>query len=99
MKMKIRHVAAFVATALILTTGLTGCGKIKLPFGKKDAATPTPQPVAAAAATPAPAVESASAAATGPGAAVAPTPAPKQAVDRNAQVVVLCYHRLEGKAG
>jgi peptidoglycan/xylan/chitin deacetylase (PgdA/CDA1 family) len=76
---------------LAATLPLAGCGKIKekIPFLKKKeeaAATPAPAPVAAvAAATPAPEPEP-----------VVPVRPP---IDTNAQVVVLCYHRLEGKAG
>ena len=76
---------------LLLATLLpfTGCKKIgeKVPFLKKKTvavATPLPVPVLAAA-TPAPEVK--------PAAPAAP------AIDTTAQVVVLCYHRLEGKAG
>lgn len=106
--MKIRHVIALSALTLALSFGTTGCGKIKLPFGKKTAAA-TPAP-----ATPAPeSTETASAAPTGtePAAVAENTTSPaadssapaappaKGMIDRSAQVVVLCYHRLEGKAG
>jgi peptidoglycan/xylan/chitin deacetylase (PgdA/CDA1 family) len=78
------------ALTLLCALALTGCGKIKIPgISKKTTPTPAPAPVAvAAAATPAPVA-----------AAPEPTPQPQPTVDRNAQVVVLCYHRLEGKAG
>lgn len=99
----IRTVRSFAFVAVL---ALAGCGKIHLPsFGKKSAPpTPAPAPAVAAttaAATPAPAT----ATATAPAAATpAPVPAapPKpaqQPADPHAQVVVLCYHRLEGKAG
>ncbi|HET6408284.1 MAG TPA: polysaccharide deacetylase family protein [Chthoniobacteraceae bacterium] len=102
--MKIRHVFAHCALALLVAFGSTGCGKIKLPFGKKSvAATPAP-------ATPAPTSDKASetsgeaavpaigesAPAAEPTTPATPAHPP---IDRNAQVVVLCYHRLEGKAG
>ena len=76
--------------ALLAVFTLAACGKIKLPsFGKK-AATPTPVPVAAAA-TPPPATPA-------PEPVAAEKPA-RPAIDTHAQVIVLCYHRLEGKAG
>lgn len=56
----------------------------KIPGLKKKAAEATPAPVAAAA-TPAPASE--------------PAEPPKPMIDTKAEVIVLCYHRLEGKAG
>ena len=77
-----------LALLALLTTA--ACGKIKLPsFGKKTA-TPAPAPVVAAA--------------TPPPATPVPAPVPaarpaRETVDAHAQVVVLCYHRLEGKAG
>ena len=74
---------------LLATLPFAGCGKMKenIPFLKSKAiTTPAPAPVVAApVATPAPK----------PVAAVPIRPA----IDTNAQVVVLCYHRLEGKAG
>lgn len=78
---------AFILLAAVLP--FTGCKKIgeKVPFLKKKTAavaTPVPVPIAAAA-TPAPEVK--------PAVPVGP------AIDTAAQVVVLCYHRLEGKAG
>src|SRR5437868_3107924 len=88
----IRIVRSF---ALVAVLALTGCGKIHMPsFGKK-AATPAPAAVAAAAPTPAPAAAPATPA---PGPTPAPKPA-KLAIDPHAQVVVLCYHRIEGKVG
>jgi len=74
---------------LLATLPLSGCGKMreKLPFAKKKAAAQaTPMPAAVAAA------------ATPPPAAVPAGPV-QPAIDTTAQVVVLCYHRLEGKAG
>jgi peptidoglycan/xylan/chitin deacetylase (PgdA/CDA1 family) len=94
--MKIR----IIALALAATFAVTGCGKIKLPSLSRQRATPTPMP-----ATPAPAAAPATTAtadSTAPAAPAAPTPPPKPAapaVDKTAQVIVLCYHRLEGKAG
>lgn len=114
--MKIRHVLALSTIAIFTASTLTGCGKIKLPFGKKNAATPEPAPAAAPAA-PAPATPAPTAAAPAPApqapkptaaapeptapapAPAAPTAAATHVVDRNAQVVVICYHRLEGKKG
>ncbi len=77
---------------LLATLPLAGCGKLreKLPFLKTKVvakATPTPAPVAAAAS------------ATPPPASAAPAAPPRPVIDTTAQVVVLCYHRLEGKAG
>ena len=84
--MKITHAAAL---SLLAALALTGCDKIKLPkFGRKTA-TPAPVPVAVAA-TPAPAT---------PAPEPVATPPPAPVVDKTAQVIVLCYHRLEGKAG
>jgi len=107
--MKTRHAAAVLL--IYAAVALPGCGKIKNPFAKKQA---TPPPASAVTQTPAggaappPPTKNPEIAAS-PGAAPAPapagtagaTPAPAAgpAVDRNAQVVVLCYHRLEGKAG
>ena len=77
--------------AFIAVVSLSGCGKFKLPtFGKKAPATPVP---VAAAATPPPATP-----APEPAQAEKPRPA-RESIDTHAQVVVLCYHRLEGKAG
>ena len=73
---------------LLAALPLAGCGKMKekIPFLKSKAAA-TPASVVAAA----------------PVATPRPKPAPaapvRPAIDTNAQVVVLCYHRLEGKAG
>jgi peptidoglycan/xylan/chitin deacetylase (PgdA/CDA1 family) len=73
--------------ALAATLSLTGCKKIKEVTGKKKAAA-TPPPVAVA--TPASTPEPKSKEPAGP---------PKVTVDPHAEVVVLCYHRIEGKAG
>jgi peptidoglycan/xylan/chitin deacetylase (PgdA/CDA1 family) len=87
----IRIVRLFAFGAVL---ALTGCGKIHIPFTKKTAApTPAPAPIATAAATPVPAAP-----APAPEPVTAPKPAQKT-IDPHAQVVVLCYHRLEGKAG
>jgi peptidoglycan/xylan/chitin deacetylase (PgdA/CDA1 family) len=75
--------------AILATLPLTGCKKIKEIAAqvKKPAATPAAVVAAATpAATPAPKPKEHA----GP---------PKISVDPHAEVVVLCYHRLEGKAG
>ena len=71
---------------LLAALPLAGCGKMKekIPFLKSKAVA-TPVAAAAPVATP-------------PPKPVAATPI-RPAIDTNAQVVVLCYHRLEGKAG
>ena len=82
----------FRTLAFLAALSLSACGKIKLPsFGKKAPVAP-PAPIAAA--TPLPATTPAPA----PIPAEVPKPA-RAAIDTHAQVVVLCYHRLEGKAG
>lgn len=81
----IRKLALF---ALVAALSLSGCKKVKELTAKKKPATPAPVAVVA---TPAP--EAA------PVEERAPAPPPKPAIDTKAQVVVLCYHRLEGKAG
>lgn len=88
--MKFRHAVTLSIVALL---AFAGCDKVKKfnPFVKK-AATPTPAP-----ATPLP--EKKVAIATPPPKPSEPTPPPKPTIDKTAQVVVLCYHRLEGKAG
>lgn len=84
-----------VPLAFIAVFALTGCGKVKLPLPKKNAAAaPTPA-VEVAKATPKPGTATAPAA-TGNRTPAAPATG---AIDTKAQVVVLCYHRLEGKAG
>lgn len=105
--MKIRHVIALCALTLAVSLGTTGCGKIKLPFGKKTAvatpapAAPAPQPAETASDAPAAPEPAAIGENTAPvsGASTAPAAPGKPMIDRAAQVVVLCYHRLEGKAG
>lgn len=107
--MKTRYVIALCALALTISLTNTGCGKIKLPFGKKTAAatpapaTPAPAPAEAApeAAAPEPAAiaEGTTPAPGAPAAPATPAAPAAQAIDRTAQVIVLCYHRLEGKAG
>ncbi|MDQ3621489.1 MAG: polysaccharide deacetylase family protein [Verrucomicrobiota bacterium] len=77
-----------IASLCLLTAlTLTSCDKIKLPFSKrKVVAAPTPAP-AVVRRTPPPST---------------PQPKPPPAappIDTTAEVVVLCYHRLEGKAG
>ena len=69
---------------------LSGCKKVK-DFANKELHKATPEPVAVVAA-PAPVVP------PGPKPA-APTPRPKPPINTHAEVVVLCYHRLEGRAG
>jgi peptidoglycan/xylan/chitin deacetylase (PgdA/CDA1 family) len=87
-------VLIFAATALVFA----GCDKIKLPaFKKKAEATSTPAPVVAVA-TPPPATPAPELATPAPK-KKEPAPPPKPVIDPHAQVVVLCYHRLEGKAG
>lgn len=86
---------------------VVGCGKIRTPFSKSSGAvspTPAPAPAPSVAAAPAPAAAvgaSASNPTSAPAASAASgeAAAPKEAIDTKAQVVVLCYHRLEGKAG
>jgi peptidoglycan/xylan/chitin deacetylase (PgdA/CDA1 family) len=73
---------------LALTLPFAGCDKIPglKNLKKKPVAQATPEPVPVAVAEPVAEPE--------------PPPEPPQpAVDTKAQVVVLCYHRLEGKAG
>jgi peptidoglycan/xylan/chitin deacetylase (PgdA/CDA1 family) len=101
--MKIRHIAAHTALIVLAALAISGCGKIKNPFSRKAAPTPTPAP--AAVATPAPHVAAATPPPATPAPVAAATPSPTPAappappIDKNAQVIVLCYHRLEGKAG
>jgi peptidoglycan/xylan/chitin deacetylase (PgdA/CDA1 family) len=92
-----KSVFLFAVAAL----AFAGCDKIKLPgFKKKAEATPEPAPaMVAAATTPAPATPAPEPAATPKPKKKAPEPPPKPVIDPHAQVVVLCYHRLEGKAG
>lgn len=88
--------SAFLLAAAALV--LTGCDKIKLPAFKKKAET-TPAPVVAVVATPPPATPTPAPEPPKPKAKKAPEPPPKPVIDPHAQVVVFCYHRLEGKAG
>jgi peptidoglycan/xylan/chitin deacetylase (PgdA/CDA1 family) len=81
-----RKLALFALAAVL---SLTGCKKIKEFTGKKKPAA-TPPPVAAAA-TPVPTPAESK--------AKGPAEPPKVTVDPHAEVVVLCYHRIEGKAG
>jgi peptidoglycan/xylan/chitin deacetylase (PgdA/CDA1 family) len=74
----------FALLLLAITLPFAACDKIP-GLKKKPKVEATPAPVAAAAATPAAEPE--------------PAEPPKPAVDVHAQVIVLCYHRLEGKAG
>jgi peptidoglycan/xylan/chitin deacetylase (PgdA/CDA1 family) len=84
--------------ALVAMLPLAGCKKVK-DFAEKEKAkmTATPKPsaaavaAAAAAATPEPVAEKPK--------AREPSGPAKVTVDPHAEVVVLCYHRLEGKAG
>ncbi len=105
--MKIRHALVFSAVALL---AFAGCDKVKKinPFAKKTAA-PTPaaavvetKPADAAPAKPSASKEAQKKVAAAPTPApkpAEPTPPPKPIIDRAAQVIVLCYHRLEGKSG
>ncbi len=91
----IRKSFFFFAVAAL---AVAGCDKIKLPFPRKKAdVTPAPAPIAAVA-TPAPATPAPELAAPKPK-ENAPEPPARPVIDPHAQVVVLCYHRLEGKAG
>jgi peptidoglycan/xylan/chitin deacetylase (PgdA/CDA1 family) len=75
---------------LACTLPFTGCDKIPGLKKKKPVAEATPVPVAVATA-----AETAAAEAE----AAKPAAPAKPMVDPHAEVVVLCYHRLEGKAG
>jgi peptidoglycan/xylan/chitin deacetylase (PgdA/CDA1 family) len=105
--MKIRNVVALCALALVVALGPAGCGKTKKPSGKNTAAatpvpaTPVPDDAKTASEPSAAGVPAAVAEKTGsaPDRSPASSTASKPVFDRNAQVVVLCYHRLEGKAG
>lgn len=111
--MKFRSAVALSFAALLAFAGCDKIQKIN-PFAKKATPTPaptaevaaTPAPKAQAAkpkpaktADAAPATGTAPAAPAAPDAPAQPTPTPKPVVDKTAQVIVLCYHRLEGKAG
>jgi peptidoglycan/xylan/chitin deacetylase (PgdA/CDA1 family) len=81
-----------------IALSFAGCDKIKLPGLKKKAeVTPTPAPVVAVA-TPPPATPVPEPATPAPKKKEPEAP-PKPVIDPHAQVVVLCYHRLEGKVG
>ncbi len=75
-----------VLIALAAALSLSGCKKIKEITNRKKPATPSPVAVATPAPTPEPKLKE-------------PAGPPKITVDPHAEVVVLCYHRLEGKAG
>src|SRR5258708_2210169 len=82
---------------LAFTLPFAGCDKIrdKVPFLKKKVnAEATPSPTGTSGAT------SAAAAAAAPSPKQAePVEPPRLIVDTHAEVVVMCYHRLEGKVG
>jgi peptidoglycan/xylan/chitin deacetylase (PgdA/CDA1 family) len=83
----------FALLILAATLALTGCDKIPGLKKKPSAqATPTPAPTAATAA-------AAATTAAQHEAASKPAAPPKPMVDPHAEVVVMCYHRLEGKVG
>lgn len=99
---------------LVSTLAFSGCKKLQLPGAKKAEAQPQAASELAAVepaapskpdilASPAPAAATTPAepaAATTPAAAPGAAPqAAKPPVSSNSEVVVLCYHRLEGKAG
>lgn len=68
---------------------LTGCDKIKKILHKEKAEKPaealsTPTPASSATPTPVPT-------------SLTPTPTPRETANKDAQVIVLCYHRFEGK--
>ena len=85
-----RKIAAFAPSPAFRSP----VAKVKTLFKRKPTAQATPAPAAAA--------EPASHSAPLPepiAASTEPEAPPKPAIDTKAQVVVLCYHRLEGKAG
>ena len=71
--------------AIVAALSLSGCKKIKSFTEKKKPATPPPVAAATPAPTPEPKLKGAE--------------PPKVTVDPHAEVVVLCYHRIEGKVG
>ncbi len=75
---------ALIVLAVVL--GLSGCKKIKSLTEKKKPATPAPVAAGAPDPTPVPKPKE-------------PAGPPKVTVDPHAEVIVLCYHRLEGKVG
>lgn len=96
--------------ALILCAAsfaLAGCNKIPNPFAKKETAPPAgevsgaPGAVAPKASSPDIAIAQPSSPdmAIAPAKAAPPGASAKSTIDTTSQVVVLCYHRLEGKAG
>lgn len=97
----------FVLLLLCTTLAFSGCKKIQMPFGKKDAevtapASPSDNALASASEAPAPPSAPDISAATDPSAPSAPqvaAPVAKPIADTSGEVVVLCYHRIEGKAG
>jgi hypothetical protein len=97
----------FVLLLLCSTLAFSGCKKIQLPFGKKGTAETSATAPAAPPTDPnAPEPPSAPdlSAPTEPTVASAPSTATdataaKKVGDTSGEVVVLCYHRLEGKAG
>jgi peptidoglycan/xylan/chitin deacetylase (PgdA/CDA1 family) len=111
--MKKIHQAA-AALAVFAAVTLSGCGKIKNPFAKKQP-TPTPEsavvqqppnsppvaapPASSEAAAPAPPPATTATTPASPTTPTTPAAAAAPAIDRNAQVVVICYHRLEGRVG
>jgi peptidoglycan/xylan/chitin deacetylase (PgdA/CDA1 family) len=94
-----RKLGLFLLLALFVAFSFNACDKVKSLVSRKKADA-TPAPTAQSA--PAPAA-SAAGPATDEAAAVATEESPaasgKPPIDTKAQVVVLCYHRLEGKAG
>ena len=80
--------------ALLACLSLTGCDKVKSLFNRKPSAQVTPAPAAASEPAPSSAPLSEPIAES-----TEPEAPPKAVVDSKSQVVVLCYHRLEGKAG
>jgi len=78
------------ALALLAVLPLTSCDKIKKILHKEKAETVAQAETTAATPTPVPT-------ATPEPTPVAPTPTPRQTANKDAQVVVFCYHRFEGK--
>ncbi len=82
-----------IALVFILSTlPFAGCKKVK-DLADKRLHKATPEPVVAVAATPTPEATPA------PKQPAAPPRAAKPKINTQAEVVVLCYHRLEGRAG
>jgi len=84
-----RKIALLLVVAVL---PLTGCKKVK-ELADKRLHQATPEPTVAITATPTPAT------ASEPKRAALPPPPPKPKINTQAEVVVLCYHRLEGRAG